>query len=161
MNIELLKLLYKNAKYTHSQLADMLDISEEEVKSEIETLEKEGYIRGYKAVIDWEKVENPMVSALVELNVSPQAGLGFEEVAEKVMTYHEVESIFLVSGSYDLSVIVKGKTLQDVSKFVARELATIDAVTGTSTHFVMRRYKELDVELCSENEDSRGQFLYD
>lgn len=161
MKSELLKLLSRNARYTTEQLATMLGKDEKEVKTEIEQLEKDGVIRGYKAVIDWDKLDDAYVSAIVELNVVPKAELGFEEVAEKVMSYHEVESVYLMSGSYDLNVVVKGKTLQDVARFVARELATIDSVTSTSTHFVMRRYKELDVELFDTEEDTRGQFLYD
>ena len=157
MKSELLKLLATNARYTHAELAAMLGINEEEVKKEIETYEKEGIIRGYKAVIDWEKLDGAYVSAIVELNVVPKAELGFEEVAEKVMAYKEVESVYLMSGAYDLNVVVKGKTLQDVARFVARELATIDSVTSTTTHFVMRRYKEMDVQLC-DGCDDRGQF---
>ena len=161
MKSELLKLLSRNARYTTEQLATMLGKDQKEVKAEIEQLEKDGIIRGYKAVIDWDKLDDAYVSAIVELNVIPKAELGFEEVAEKVMSYHEVESVYLISGSYDLHVVVKGKTLQDVARFVARELATIDSVTSTATHFVMRRYKELDVELFDTEEDTRGQFLYD
>ncbi|MBR4073527.1 MAG: Lrp/AsnC family transcriptional regulator, partial [Clostridia bacterium] len=115
-------------------------------------------IRGYKAVIDWEKLDAAYVSAIVELNVVPKADLGFEEVARRIMSFHEVESVYLMSGVYDLNVVVKGKTLQDVARFVARELATIDSVTSTTTHFVMRRYKEMDVELCPVSVDDRGQF---
>ncbi|MCQ2449511.1 MAG: Lrp/AsnC family transcriptional regulator, partial [Clostridia bacterium] len=96
-------------------------------------------------------------SAIVELNVVPKAGLGFEEVAAKVAAYHEVESVYLMSGVYDLNVVVKGKTLQDVARFVARELSTIDSVTSTTTHFVMRRYKEMDVQLYDPEQDDRGQ----
>ena len=102
-------------------------------------------------------MDGSYVSAIVELNVVPKAELGFEEVAEKIMEYHEVESVYLMSGVYDLNVVVKGKTLQDVARFVSRELATIDSVTSTTTHFVMRRYKEMDVNLC-DCEDDRGQF---
>ena len=133
--------------------------SVQDVAAEIDALEKDGTIRGYKAVIDWERLDNTYVSALIELKVTPKAGLGFEEVAEKVMSFHEVESVYLMSGVYDLNVVVKGKTLQDVARFVARELATIDSVTSTTTHFVMRRYKEMDVQLCDLNRDDRGQFL--
>lgn len=161
MKSEILKLLCRNARYTTEELAAMVGKTEKEVKQEVEQLEKDGIIRGYKAVIDWDKLDGAYVSAIIELNVVPKADLGFEEVAEKVMSYHEVESVYLMSGSYDLNVVVKGKTLQDVAKFVSRELATIDSVTQTTTHFVMRRYKELDVELCEVGEDSRGQFLYD
>ena len=157
MKIEVLKLLSKNAKYSEEDIATMLGISPSEVADYIKQLEKEGLIKGYKAVIDWEKLDGAYVSAIVEVNVVPKAGLGFEEVAEKIMKYKEVESVYLMSGNYDLNVIVKGKTLQDIARFVAKELATIDSVTSTTTHFVMRRYKELDVALVSDKEDDRGQ----
>ena len=157
MKYEILKLLSNNARYTPSDVATMLGADETEVRNTIKELEKDGVIRGYKAVIDWDKLDGAYVSAVVELNVVPKAGLGFEEVAEKVMSYNEVESVYLMSGNYDLNVIVKGKTLQDVARFVAKELATIDSVTSTATHFVMRRYKEMDVELISPMDDDRGQ----
>ena len=157
MKIEVLKLLSKNAKYSEDDIATMLGISPSEVADYIKQLEKEGLIKGYKAVIDWEKLDGAYVSAIVEVNVVPKAGLGFEEVAEKIMKYKEVESVYLMSGNYDLNVIVKGKTLQDIARFVAKELATIDSVTSTTTHFVMRRYKEMDVELISGMSDDRGQ----
>ena len=159
MKYEILKLLAKNARYTVKEMAVMLDIAEKDVESAIAELEKDGLIKGYKAVIDWEKLDSAYVSAIIELNVVPKAGLGFEEVAEKIMKYDEVESVYLMSGVYDLNVVVKGKTLQDVARFVARELATIDSVTSTTTHFVMRRYKEMDVNLCDGREDDRGQFF--
>ncbi|MBQ4119321.1 MAG: Lrp/AsnC family transcriptional regulator [Clostridia bacterium] len=159
MKYEVLKLLSKNAKYTAEDIAVMLGIAQSEVEQYIEELEKENIIRGYKAVVDWEKIDGTYVSAIVELNVVPKAGLGFEEVAEKVMSYREVEAVYLMSGDYDLNLIVKGKTLKDIAWFVAKELATIDSVTSTATHFVMRRYKEMDVELVSGDEDDRGQFF--
>ncbi len=159
MKTELLKLLRRNARYTVEELADMLGSTPEAVAAEIKTLEKEGYIRGYKAVIDWERIDGADVSAIIELNVVPKADLGFEEVAEKIASYSEVESVYLMSGVYDLNVVVKGKTLQDVARFVARELATIDSVTSTTTHFVMRRYKEMDVKLWEQESDDRGTFL--
>ena len=157
MKYEILKLLTNNAKYTSSEIAIMLGADEKEVRNTIKELEKDGFIRGYKAVVDWDKLDGAYVSAVVELTVVPKAGLGFEEVAEKVMAYKEVESVYLMSGNYDLNVVVKGKTLQDVARFVARELATIDSVNSTATHFVMRRYKEMDVQLISPMDDDRGQ----
>ena len=159
MKYEVLKLLAKNAKYTNEDIATMLGSTEKEIADIINQLEKDGLIRGYKAVIDWEKLDGAYVSAVVELNVVPKAGLGFEEVAEKIMKYNEVESVYLMSGNYDLNIIVKGKTLQDIARFVAKELATIDSVTSTATHFVMRRYKEMDVELISGSIDDRGQLF--
>lgn len=159
MKNELLRLLSTNARYTVEQLATMLAASPEAVAAEIKALEKEGVICGYKTVIDWEKIDATSVSAIIELNVVPKADLGFEEVAEKVASYPEVEAVYLMSGGYDLNVVVKGKTLQDIARFVARELATIDSVTSTATHFVMRRYKEMDVKLFDEEPDDRGTFL--
>ena len=159
MKYEILKLLARNAKYTNEEIAVMLNITEQEVADSIKELEKDGLLRGYKAVVDWEKLDDAYVSAIVELNVVPKAGLGFEEVAEKIMKYPEVESVYLMSGVYDLNVVVKGKTLKDIAWFVAKELATIDSVTSTTTHFVMRRYKELDVDLVTFDKDDRGQLF--
>ena len=158
MNVKLLKLLSKNARYTVEELAVMTGCNEEEIKCDLAELEKEGMIRGYKTVIDWERLDSAYVSAIIELKVTPKAGLGFEEVARRVMKYPEVESVYLMSGGYDLSVVVKGKTFQEVALFVAKELSTIDSVLSTSTHFVLRRYKELDVELFGEDGDDRGNF---
>ncbi len=157
MKYEILKLLARNARYSLEEIATMLDSNAEEIKKNIEELEKDGLLRGYKAVVDWDKLDGAYVSAIIELNVVPKAGLGFEEVAKKIMQYREVESVYLMSGVYDLNVVVKGKTLQDIAWFVAKELSTIDSVTSTTTHFVMRRYKEMDVELISGEDDDRGQ----
>lgn len=156
MNIKLLKLLGKNARYNLTDLATMVGSDENTVKKEISEMEKNGLIRGYKTVIDWEKLDTAAVSALIELKVSPQADYGFEEIAKRVMKYEEVESVYLMSGGYDLCVTVRGKTFQQVAMFVAKELSTIDAVTSTATHFILRRYKELDVILCDSKEDDRG-----
>ena len=158
MNIKLLNLLNKNARTSTADLAVMLGLSEEEVIAQIAEMEKEGLIRGYKAVIDWDQLDNAYVSAIIELKVTPKAGFGFEDVAAKVMKYPEVESVYLMSGVYDLNVVVKGKSLQDVANFVAKELSAMDSVTSTATHFVMRRYKELDVELLGSGKDERGSY---
>lgn len=159
MNMQILKLLNKNARMTAEDIAAVTGLSVNEVKNEITSLEKEGWIRGYKAVIDWEKSESPYISAIIELKVTPKAGLGFEKVAEYVSRYPQVESVYLMSGTYDLNVVVKCKTFQEVSLFVAKELSTVESVTATATHFVMRRYKELDIPLCIDEEDERGNYL--
>ena len=156
MNIKLLKLLSANARYEISELAVMLGMEENEVKKEIEEMQRTGLICGYKAVIDWEKLDTGAVSAIIELKVSPQADHGFEEIAKRVMMYDEVESVYLMSGGYDLCVTVRGKSFQQVAMFVAKELSTIDAVNSTATHFILRRYKELDVVLCEGDYDDRG-----
>jgi DNA-binding Lrp family transcriptional regulator len=159
MNVKLLKLLAKDSRTTPDVLATMLGVSEEEVLREVAHMEKEGIIRGYKTVIDWERLDSAYVSAIIELKVTPKAGLGFEDVAAKIMKYPEVESVYLMSGVYDLNVVVKGKTFHEVARFVAKELATIDSVTSTATHFVLRRYKEADVELFGTGKDERGSYL--
>lgn len=158
MNKKLLKLLNKDSRTPPADLAVMLGLSEEEVREQILSMEREGIIRGYKAVIDWERMDEAYVSAIIELKVTPKAGLGFEDVAAKVMKYPEVESVYLMSGVYDLSVVVKGKTFHEVAKFVAKELSTIESVTSTATYFVLRRYKEMDLELLGNGEDERGNY---
>ena len=152
---KILKLLSVNARMENDDLATVLDLSASEVAGRIAALEKSGVICGYKSVIDWERVDTDSVSAIIELKVTPKAGYGFEEVAARVAKYPEVESVYLMSGAYDLNVVVKGKTFHEVSNFVSRELATIDSVTSTGTQFVMRRYKEYNVELIGD-EDERG-----
>lgn len=158
MNIKLLKLLNRDSRTSVKDLSAMLGLSEEQVRAEIAEMENEGIIRGYKAVIDWERFDDANVSAIIELKVTPKAGLGFEEIAAKIMRYPEVESVYLMSGVYDLNVMVKGRTFHEVAKFVAKELATIESVTSTATHFVLRRYKEMDVELLGDGVDERGSY---
>ena len=155
MNVKLLKLLSENARYSASELAVMLGIDEQTVKAEVEEMKNNGLIRGYKAVIDWEKLDTGAVSAIIELKVSPQADHGFEEIAKRVMMFDEVESVYLMSGGYDLCVTVRGKSFQQVAMFVAKELAVIDSVTSTATQFIMKQYKEFSVELCSDGDDRR------
>lgn len=159
MNMKLLKLLNKDARYSVEDLAVMLGISEEEVASEIDQMEKDGVICGYKPLIDWEKIDESFISAVIEIKVIPKAGLGFEEVAKRVMKYPAVETVYLMSGGYDLLVLVKGKTFKEVAMFVSKELSTIDSVTSTATHFVLRRYKEMDVDLYAGEPDDRGSYL--
>ena len=159
MNIKLLKMLSKNARYTIHDLAVMSGLTDDEVRSEITSMEKQGLIRGYKAVIDWESLDSAMVSAIIELKVEPQPDVGFEQIAESVMKYSEVESVYLMSGGYDLCVIVKGKTFQEVAMFVAKQLAPMEYVISTTTHFILRRYKELDVELMGNSDDRETMSL--
>ena len=160
MNVKLLKLMEKDARISVEDMATMLGMSEDAIHAEIAEMEKAGIIRGYKTVVDWERLDDAFVSAIIELKVTPKAGLGFEDVATKVMKYPEVESVYLMSGVYDLNVVVKGKTFHEVAKFVAKELSTIESVTSTATHFVLRRYKEMDVELLGDSEDERGSYSF-
>lgn len=157
MNTRILKLLEQNARMDVADIATVTKLSEAEVIAEMKEMEASGIIRGYKGVIDWEKVNTGAVSAIIELKVTPKAGLGFEEVAERIAKYPAVESVSLMSGDCDLTVVVTGRTFQEVSTFVARELAVIDSVTSTSTQFIMKRYKEFGVELTDNEEDGRGK----
>lgn len=158
MDARILKLLCQNARLTPAEIAVRLGLEKAAVAAEIAEMESSGLLRGYKAVVDWEKVDSSIVSAIIELKVTPKAGCGFEEVAERVAAYPEVESVYLMSGVYDLRVMVRGRTFQEVAMFVAKELSTIDSVVETATYFVLRRYKELDVPLHGQNKDDRGMY---
>ena len=159
MNVKILKLLEKNARMSSEDIATVTGLTTDEVEREIREMEADGIIRGYKGVIDWEKLDTGAVSAIIELKVTPKAGLGFEEVAERIAKYPAVESVSLMSGDCDLTVIVTGKTFKEVSSFVAKELAIIDSVTSTATQFIMRRYKEFGVILTDNEEDGRENIL--
>ena len=160
MNVKLLKLLSKNARYTVNELSVMTGLSEDEVRSEVAEMERDGLIRGYKAVIDWERLDSAKVSAIIELKVEPQPDVGFEQIADEVKKYSEVETVYLMSGGYDLCVIVKGKTFQEVAMFVAKQLAPMKYVVSTATHFIFRRYKEFDIELIGDETDDREKISF-
>ncbi len=153
---KLLKLLDTNARLTNAQLAAMLNTTEEEVVRQMNDLEQAGVVRAYKALIDWERTDRAYVTAVIELRVTPKRDLGFEGIAEQVMRFDEVESVYLMSGGYDLLVTVTGRTFKEVSMFVAKRLSTLDSVLSTATHFVLRRYKESGVMFLGEQKDERG-----
>lgn len=155
-NRKILTLLEKDARMSIPEIAAVTSLTEAEVAEEIRKMEKDGVIRAYKGVIDWEKVSDDRVTAIIELKIAPKEGFGFEEAAARIAKYPEVESVSLMSGAYDLNVVVRGKTFHEVATFVSRELATIASVTSTSTQFVLRRYKEFDVSLIDTEEDGRG-----
>lgn len=156
MNTKILKLLNKNARYSLEELAVMTGLDVDAVAQEMDSLEKEGLIKGYKTIIDWEKLDSAKVSAMIEIKITPQANDGFESLAGIISKYDNVESVYLMSGSYDLLVLVKGKTFKEVSFFVAKQLATLKGVVSTATHFILRRYKEMDIELYDNDKDERG-----
>lgn len=153
---KLLKLLDSDARLTNEQLAVMLGIGENEVTQRISEYEKSGVIHGYKAVIDWDRTGREYVTALIELRVTPKRDLGFEEIADKIMRFDEVESVYLMSGGYDLAVIISGRTFKDIAMFVAKRLSTLDSVLSTATHFVLRRYKDDGMIFSGEEKDERG-----
>ncbi len=153
---KILKLLNENAHYTNADIAVMLGIEEREVTEHIRELEKQGVICGYKPVVDWDKLDSSLVTALIEIKVIPKQDEGFESIAEQIMMFEEVESVYLMSGGFDLAVMVQGRTFQEVAMFVAKRLAPMDSVQSTATHFVLRRYKEMGVGLVSGEEDDRS-----
>ncbi len=153
---KLLKLLDANARLTNAQLATMLGRTEDEVRAQIAELEQSGAIRAYKAVVDWDKTDRDCVTAIIELKVIPRRDVGFEGIAEQIMAFEEVESVYLMSGGYDLSVRVNGRSFQEIAAFVAKRLAPLESVQSTATHFVLRRYKESQVPFLGESKDERG-----
>ena len=158
----LLNLLSDNARLTTAQLAVMLNKTEQEVAKEIAAYEKAGIIKGYKALINWEKVDENKASALIELRVMPKRDSGFDAIANRIMQFDEVENVYLMSGGFDLAVMVHGKSMQEIAMFVARRLSPLDSVLSTATHFVLTRYKDGGVILNSEEEnDERRNILSD
>ena len=151
----LLSLLNENARFSSKQLSTMLDMTPEEVEKQISAYEKQGIIRGYKVLLDHEKLDEETVQAIIEVKVSPKRDLGFEDIAKRIMAYSEVDTVYLMSGGYDLLVILECRTFKDVAMFVQQRLATLDSVLSTTTHFVLVRYKEKGVILSGENSDDR------
>ena len=156
MERNLLKLLEDDARLTVEQLAVMLDADKKEVKNTMEKLENDGVILGYKAVIDWEKTDREYVTAMIDVKLSPQRDRGFDKVAEKIFNYPEVKSVYLMSGAYDLSVIIEGKTMREVAYFVSQKLAPIESIISTATHFVLHKYKDNGIIYGYDEIDERG-----
>ena len=156
---KLLKLLEKNSHLTERELALMCEKEEGDIKDLINDFENNGIILGYTTVIDWDKVDGEHVNALIELKVIPQRESGYDAIAEMIYNYPEVDSLYLMSGGYDLAVMLHGKTMREIAVFVAQKLATLDAVTATATHFVLRKYKDHGVTFGAVELDERGNVL--
>lgn len=151
MKEKILKLLEHDAKIKPERIATLLGLSEEEVKKQIAELEESKAIVQYKTIIDWEKAGEDVVYAFIEVKVTPEREVGFDAVARRIYRFPEVHSLYLMSGDYDLSVIVEGKTMKEVAYFVAEKLATLEHVQSTATHFVLKKYK-VDGEILGEAE---------
>lgn len=151
MKEKILKLLEHDAKIKPERIATLLGLSEEEVKKQIAELEESKAIVQYKTIIDWEKAGEDVVYAFIEVKVTPEREVGFDAVARRIYRFPEVHSLYLISGDYDLSVIVEGKTMKEVAYFVAEKLATLEHVQSTATHFVLKKYK-VDGEILGEAE---------
>jgi DNA-binding Lrp family transcriptional regulator len=142
---KLLTLLESDCTLNRAQLAALCDTTEEDIDCRIKSLEEEGVILGYKAMVNWEKTAVETVEALIEVKVTPQRDKGFDRISERIYQYEEVESCYLMSGGYDLTVIITGRTLREVALFVAQKLSTIEGVTSTATHFILKKYKQQNV----------------
>lgn len=151
----LLKLLRENAALKPSQLAGMLNMTEAEVTARIKAYEADGVILGYQAVLNEEKLGVDLVRAAIEVKITPERGGGFDRLAERIAKYREVISCYLMSGSYDLLVLVEGNSLREVATFVSEKLATIQGVLSTATHFMLKAYKEQGVLISPERHEER------
>lgn len=133
----------------------MLGTDKAEVAEAIERLEKENVIVGYKTIVNWDKTDREVVTALIDLRITPQRGEGFDKVAERIYKYPQVKSLYLMSGAYDLSVTIEGKTMKEVALFVAQKLAPMDSVISTATHFVLKKYKDEGIVFEDDEKDTR------
>ncbi|MCM1525369.1 MAG: Lrp/AsnC family transcriptional regulator [Ruminococcus sp.] len=152
----LIKLLKGNARLSNEQLAIMLGTDADTVAKQIADYEAKGVIKGYSAVIDEELADKDAVTAFIEVKITPKAELGFDELARTIMMYDEVDSVTLMSGSFDLAVTLSGTNYKEIALFVAQRLSTIEGVVSTSTHFVLKQYKEQGFFIANEAEDERG-----
>ena len=157
---KLLQLLSSNSKFSTAEISAMLGEPEDYIAAQIKEYEQAGVIKGYKAIVDFEKVPDAGVTAIIELKVTPKKETGFDEIASQIMSFDEVSSMYLMAGSFDFAVFVTGKTMQDVASFVARKISCVDGVIASATHFMLKTYKIGGVSLVDDNpSDGRGMVL--
>ena len=152
---EILNIISKNAKVTTEDLAAMLASTPDQVEKCLKEMEESGIICGYPALINWDKTDNEVVTALIEVKVAPQRGRGFDKVAERIYNYPEVNSVYLISGGFDFMVMIEGKTMRDVAQFVSDKLSPLDTVLSTATHFVLKKYKDHGSIMVHKSKDER------
>lgn len=155
MREAILAVMEKNSKIDLADLAALLGSTEAEVANEIADMEKERVICGYHTLINWDKTNNEKVTALIEVKVTPQRGLGFDAIAERIYNYSEVHAVYLMSGGFDFTLIIEEKTMKQVASFVSDKLAPLEAVLSTSTHFVLKKYKDHGTVLDAPQSDER------
>lgn len=155
MREQILSIIEKNSRVDIGELAVILGAMEIDVANELKKMEEEGIICGYHTLIDWEKTSIEKVTALIEVRVTPQRGQGFDSIAERIYKYPEVNSVYLISGGYDLLVTLEGKTLKEVSNFVSDKLSTQESVLSTATHFILKKYKDHGTIIAKKYEDER------
>ncbi|MCT4544897.1 MAG: Lrp/AsnC family transcriptional regulator [Vallitalea sp.] len=155
MRQEILGILEQNCKATVDDLAIILQDSKEDIAKELSEIEKEKIICGYHTIINWEKTNINKVTALIEVKVTPQRGQGFDKIAERIYRFKEVKAVYLMSGGFDLTVIIEGKTMKEVALFVGQKLAPLESVLSTATHFVLKKYKDHGIILEETKKDER------
>jgi Transcriptional regulators len=155
LQLKVLELLKEDARRTPELIATMLGVSEDEVKAAIAAMEDNHIIVKYATVVNWSKVDDEKVTALIEVQITPERGRGFEGIAERIYLYPEVKSVYLMSGAYDLLVEVEGKTLKEVASFVSNKLSPIDAVLSTKTFFILKKYKQDGIIFEEQEGDHR------
>lgn len=159
MREKILNNISKNGKLSTEDLAAMLAAKPEEIQAEIEAMEKEGVICGYPALINWDKTDCERVTALIEVKVTPERGRGFDKVAERIYQFEEVESVYLMSGGFDLTVIIDGKSMKEVARFVSTKLAPMESIMSTATYFVLKKYKEHGLPLIERRTGDERQLI--
>ena len=155
MREKILAIMEKNSRIDIKDLAVLLGESEVAVANEIADMEKEHIICGYHTLINWDNTSEEKVTALIEVKVTPQRGMGFDKIAERIYQYNEVNAVYLMSGAFDFAVFIEGKTMKEVALFVSSKLSTLDSVLRTSTHFVLKKYKDHGTVLVEEVQDER------
>lgn len=159
MREKILTFIEKNSRVDLKELAVVLGVDEAAVMNELEQMEEEHIICGYHTLIDWDKVGIEKVTALIEVRVTPQRGMGFDKVAERIYNYPEVNSVYLISGGFDFMVTIEGKTLREVSQFVSEKLSPLDSILSTKTNFILKKYKDHGTVMAEKTKDERIQML--
>jgi len=157
MEKRLLSLLEKDARYTNSDLAELLNISEEEIAKMVDSFKEKGIIKGYQTIIDWNKAIPDMTEAMIEIKVTPQKSVGFDKIAEEIAAFPEVRSVSLMSGGFDLAVTVRATSMKEVAMFVGEKLSTLETVQSTATHFFLNNYK-LDGKILFDKKKDEREF---
>ncbi|MCE5172008.1 Lrp/AsnC family transcriptional regulator [Paenibacillus profundus] len=155
LNVNILKLLKEDARRSPSLIATMLGVEEEEVRASITEMEEDHVIVKYATILNWSKVNDEKVTALIEVQITPERGRGFEGIAERIYLFPQVKSVYLMSGAYDLLVEVEGKNLREVASFVSDKLSPIEAVLSTKTHFILKKYKQEGIIYEDREDDQR------
>ena len=158
MREKILQIVEKNSRIDLKELSIILGVEETDIVEEMHKMEEEGIICGYHTLIDWEKTSLDKVNALIEVRVTPQRGQGFDSIAERIYKYPEVTAVYLMSGGFDLLVILEGKSLKEISFFVSDKLSTLDTVLSTATHFILKKYKDHGTILTKKRVDEREMF---